>query len=373
MPEMLRKRLGLVTAFSRKALQDIPPLDLLQSACESVHAAIDAKYVKVLERRADRDGDFLMVTGIGFDPAEYGQATVAAGPRSVPDAIRRTRTSLRIDDFSNQTEFEWPEPLRRLGIIASLNVPILIGKDVYGTLEVDSTRPTRWTDDEVEFLSSFANLLGSAIQRQRMAAARAALLKERETLLLELQHRVKNHIQLVSALLGLQERASDDADVRAALATARRRIVAVASVYSNLYRSGATIDLGEHLRQLAAALQRGLEMGRLRLEVEAIAYQAGMDVVVPISLIASELLTNALKHAELGSNPAPIRLELKRHGEGRLRLAVQDQGTLPGDFTIESHGGLGLKITQQLAGQIGGTLGFERSPICFYVIFPAKQ
>jgi two-component sensor histidine kinase len=89
-----------------------------------------------------------------------------------------------------------------------------------------------------------------------------------------------------------------------------------------------------------------------------------------LSLIASELVTNSIKHAELGQGSPPINLSLMRHSATELCLTVQDHGDLPPDFDIETHAGLGLSIVRQLAAQIGGELQFRRDPISFYVVFP---
>jgi two-component sensor histidine kinase len=362
------KQLRLVTAFSRAALQDIPLDELLRRACEAVRDGVDAKFTKILEYRRDRD-DFLLVAGVGLRQEEYGKTTIPGGERSPPGRVMATREPLRIDDFPNQSEYDWDESLRKYGIVSAHHVHIALDGQGYGVLQIDSTRPARWTDDEIDFLSSFANLLGAAIERKRLGDSRLNLLRERETLLLELQHRVKNHIQLVSALLGVQQRREREEGVRAALGVARRRIVAVASAYSNLYRTGATVDLREHLAGLTEGLQGGFDIEGLRIEVEVISYAASMDLVVPVSLITSELVTNAIKHAALGPN-LPIAVSLKRCGERQLRLQVQDHGRLPADFTLETHAGLGLSITAQLARQIGGELRFEREPVTFYVLFP---
>jgi two-component sensor histidine kinase len=366
------RQLRLVTEFSRAALQDIPIDDLLQRACEAVKEGVDNKFTKILKYRKTQD-DFLMVAGTGFRPEDYGKTTIPAGRRSPPARVMETREPLRIDDFASQSEFDWHETLQQYGIVSALHVHIALDGEGYGVLQVDSTCPSRWTNDEIDFLSSFANLVGAAIQRRRIGESRLKLIDERETLLLELQHRVKNHIQLVSALLGIQQRREKQDSVRTALGVARRRITAIASAYSNLYQVGTTIDLRDHLIGLSDGLQKGIDLEGLTIEVNAISYPAAMDLVVPLSLIASELVTNSIKHVRLGQRPPPIKLSLMRHSATELCLTVQDHGDLPPDFDIETHAGLGLSIVRQLASQIGGELRFRRDPISFYVVFPEPR
>ncbi len=371
MPDILRLRLELVTEFSRRALQHDAMPGLVQLACEQVRRGVEASFVKVLQCRAGED--FLLVAGVGFDPADYGTATIPAGPRSVASYVVENREPLRIDDLRSQSTFEWPAALQKYGIVSSLTCPVVLDSEVYGGLEVDSARPTRWTDDEVHFLYTFANVLGAAIHRSRIEEGRTRLLKERAVLLLELQHRVKNHIQLVSTLLNLQESQAQHAEVKSALSVARHRMSAIASTYSNLYEPGATIDLGRHLKQLLSSIQTALASDQTRVEVDAANIEAKADLAIPVSLIATELLTNALKHvAQNGPGAAAVHFSLSRVGD-EISIVVRNPGLLPQDFHVEAHSGLGLKIVDQLAQQVGGTLRFERQPVAFKVTIPLES
>jgi two-component sensor histidine kinase len=205
---------------------------------------------------------------------------------------------------------------------------------------------------------------------RRAADANRGLAESREVLLLELQHRVKNHIQLVSALLSVQARESTNPDLKAGLAHARRRIAAVGSAYSNLYAPGATVEFAAHLRQVTQELESAFARPGLNVEVRADEAHMSMDLVVPLTLIAGEMITNTFKHAKIGPDAPPVLVEFRALDEDFYRLSVIDHGELPEDFSLKSHAGLGLKIAQQLAQQIGGTIAFERRPVVFCITFP---
>lgn len=207
---------------------------------------------------------------------------------------------------------------------------------------------------------------------RRSAEANRMLAESRQVLLLELQHRVKNHIQLVSALLAVQARESANPDLKSGLANARRRIMAVGSAYSNLYTPGATVEFAAHLRKVTHELETAFARPGLKVEIHAVETHMNMDMVVPLTLIAGELITNTFKHAMTAPDSPPVRVEFRAVDAARYRLSVIDHGELPAGFGLTTHAGLGLKIAEQLTRQIGGVLAFERKPVAFFVTFPMR-
>jgi hypothetical protein len=101
MPEILRKRLELLTSFSRTALHQTLLSEVLDEACHRVRDGVDAKFVKVLKRTAGED--FLLITGVGFDPADYGKTILPGGPRSPLTQVIDTRTPVRIRSSTVKT------------------------------------------------------------------------------------------------------------------------------------------------------------------------------------------------------------------------------------------------------------------------------
>lgn len=200
----------------------------------------------------------------------------------------------------------------------------------------------------------------------------ATLARRNELLMRELQHRVKNHVQLVSSLLNVQAARSDPV-AREALQDASRRLHAVASLYQNTYVPSEDVDVAQHLQRLCQAAQQSFVHPecRITLSVPVNATSWGMEKIMPVSLIANELITNAYRHG-LAQGPGTIAVSL-RHLNGEFELCVSDTGhRLPHDFDLAKHAGLGLSIVDRLASEIGGTVRLlDGEHAGFVVTFPA--
>jgi two-component sensor histidine kinase len=203
----------------------------------------------------------------------------------------------------------------------------------------------------------------------RAAESSAQLARQRQVLLMELQHRIKNHLQLLGAMIATHSRATTNDRIRARLEEAGRRLQVIAATYDNLYEPGALIDMSDHLRKVCAFVEGGVAARRSRITVDSVSTRWPVEKVIPLSLIANELLTNSVKHA-----PPEVDLEvnvrLAREGE-RMRFSVETLNTrLPDGFDVTTAG-LGLKIASTLAQQLGGRLEAPRLPAAFFVVeFP---
>lgn len=188
-------------------------------------------------------------------------------------------------------------------------------------------------------------------------------LEEKEVLLREIHHRVKNNMQIISSLLQLQTSSlHDPADV-AIFQDCQARIHSMAMVHDRLYRSGnlSTINFGEHLRDLAALMARGQAGGHKHVTVEADCADVELDLdkAIPLGLIATELVTNAFKHAFKDRAQGSIRIHLKKADETRMTLRVQDDGRgLPPGADPSSARTLGLRLVRSLSRQLRAEILF---------------
>jgi len=204
----------------------------------------------------------------------------------------------------------------------------------------------------------------------RTSEQNAALAARNELLMSELQHRVKNHVQLVSSLLNVQA-ARAEAGAREALLDASRRVQAVASLYRNIYVPSEQVDVGEHLQHLCTAAQEGFAGARITVSIPTAPVACSLDKIMLVSLIANELLTNAFRHG-LAQGKGTIAVSLRRLN-GEIELCVSDTGgRLSPDFDLARHAGLGLSIVDRLATEIGGRVRLlDRERAGFAVTFPA--
>ena len=185
-----------------------------------------------------------------------------------------------------------------------------------------------------------AQLFRSSANRE--AEERQAKIAERELLLRELQHRMKNNFQTVASLLEMQLRRASDPPARQALREALGRVVSISDAHSSLYASSqdvGAVDMSAYLKDLCANLAEALFLGAVvRLECRADAAALDRDRAVAVGLIVNELVTNAAKHAFADGRPGQIRVAFGREGAD-YRLVVEDDGKgLPEDFTTRRQG-----------------------------------
>jgi two-component sensor histidine kinase len=194
---------------------------------------------------------------------------------------------------------------------------------------------------------------------QRVEQIRASL-REKETLLKEIHHRVKNNLQVISSLLSLQSDRLADTMVRKLFLDARDRVRSMALVHEKLYNSQnlARVELGEYTRSLMNDLLQGHAAlaSKVRLRIEQDSVLVPVDVAIPCGLILNELATNALKHAFRERAEGEIAIETRRLADGRIRIVFSDDGDgLPPEIDWRSADTLGLRLIRMLTDQLGGT------------------
>jgi two-component sensor histidine kinase len=191
--------------------------------------------------------------------------------------------------------------------------------------------------------------------RERTAALQAAL-QARDLLLKEVNHRVKNNLQLVSSVLNLESRQATSEETRARLAEAQSKVLAIADLHKRLYQSArfASIELAAYLEHLCRDLEASLgaeSRGWIALDAEAV--ELPTDQVVPLALVVTELVTNARKHAWPEAPPGRLEIRLRRTATG-IRLEVRDEGA--GGAGADAGTGFGSVLVAALVRQLHGTL-----------------
>lgn len=183
-----------------------------------------------------------------------------------------------------------------------------------------------------------------------------ATLREKEVLIEEVHHRVKNNLQVITSLLGLQARTIKDSATRKKFEESRYRIQAMAILHEILCESSslAEIDFADYIRRMVEHLVRSYgAAARLRTEVRLEALRCHRDVALPCGLIVNELLSNAFKYAFPGSKGGVIRVVLRRGPQNKIHLMVRDNGVgLPPELDWKTSPTLGLRLVRTLARQI---------------------
>jgi two-component sensor histidine kinase len=201
-------------------------------------------------------------------------------------------------------------------------------------------------------------------------------LREKELLLKEIHHRVKNNLQITSSLLRLQAGKIADAGVRQLLRESQDRIRSMALVHDMLYRSQdlARVDFPDYVRTLVIQLFRSYNAGgRIRSSVELEPIVFGVDLAVPCGLIINELVANALKHAFPGERQGNVRVRMSSTPD-RYILSVRDDGVgLPPQLDYLHTETLGLQLVRMLTEQIGGHVRLDTTSGTEFIIqFPRQ-
>src|SRR4051812_39213916 len=204
--ELLAQQAALAE-FGEFALRtdDLDPI--LNEACRLVGRALGTDLAKVMERQAD--GRTLLVrAGVGWKPGLVGRLEITTEEDTSTAHALATGEPVISPDLAREERFRIARFVVEHGVEALANVPIrgVDGKPPYGILEVDSRRPRRFTGTDTDFLRTYANLLAEAIERVRVLRELRTAVADKGRLLRELQHRVKNNLQMVTSLVRLQER-----------------------------------------------------------------------------------------------------------------------------------------------------------------------
>jgi two-component sensor histidine kinase/CheY-like chemotaxis protein len=202
-------------------------------------------------------------------------------------------------------------------------------------------------------------------ERRAVEKALRTSLAEKEVLLKEVHHRVKNNLQIVSSLLSLQALKFDDA-LSAAFMDSQARVRAMALVHEKLYRSGdlSRIYFPDYLRQLSTFLLQAYRPKGKAVDSDIQCHDLCLpvDFAIPCGLIVNELFTNSLKHAFPGRSSGTIRLRASQEGS-QAHLVVEDDGVgFPPDFVVEQAESLGLQLVTNLTHQLSGTLTVDSDP-----------
>jgi two-component sensor histidine kinase len=287
------------------------------------------------------------------------------GPMDLPASMLyygiRTQQCVRLDDALVSNQFSEDEYVRATQPRSVLCLPLVKQTRLTGVLYLEnSLAPGVFTPSRVEALQLLASQAAISLENASLQQT-AALLEEKEALLKEVHHRVKNNLQLISSLLSLQAARVRDPEVAELFTDSRNRVRSMALVHENLYRAGnfARIPMASHVEHLCGHLARAYDMHRqnVHLCIEVDDVQLDMSRAISCGLVINELVSNALKHAFPHGRGGSLRVTLKQYGEGACILGVADDGIgLSDGFSVARTGSLGLQLIEDLTQQLLGKL-----------------
>ena len=198
-------------------------------------------------------------------------------------------------------------------------------------------------------------------QTIRNSLAQQQSLREKDVLLREIHHRVKNNMQILSSMIRLQTRRAESAELREVLAESEARIRSMGLLHEKLYQSDSvsTIDVEGYLRSLTNELMRmnTRQSSKVDLKLAVHGIQMGLDTALPCGLIVTELISNSMKYAFPDGRPGAILISVSRTNDGEYSLIVWDNGIgVPEGFDISKAKSLGLRLVTMLSAQLNGQL-----------------
>jgi PAS domain S-box-containing protein len=219
--------------------------------------------------------------------------------------------------------------------------------------------PLKNSDGSISKVEIFRDIT----ERKQMEEQLKKSLKEKEILIKEIYHRVKNNLAVVSGLLNIQAANIKDKKVKAAFQATRDRIFSLSAVHSQLYHSEnySYVDYKEYIKKLVSNVFYSSQMsGHVKLHLDLDDISLPIDKAIPCGLLLNEIVTNALKHAFPENRKGNLRIIAHSLEDKKCEIIVKDDGIgIPESFNIEKTKTLGLKLIDLMAKQIEGTLEIE--------------
>ena len=201
-------------------------------------------------------------------------------------------------------------------------------------------------------------------------------MREKEVLLKEIHHRVKNNLQVIISLINMQIRKMENVTAKDALLECQSRIQAIALIHEKLYQSidYGNVTFSDYTKSLIHDIFRVLGTSqkniKARIAIEDISIS--MDKAIPCALIMNELVTNSVKHAFVNDRKGTIHVEMKLHDSKTLQLRIKDDGVgIPYTFDLKKTKSMGLQLVNTLVGQLNAKIFIDQiDGTCFTIQFP---
>ncbi|WP_051249777.1 sensor histidine kinase [Maridesulfovibrio zosterae] len=278
----------------------------------------------------------------------------------------------------------------RLGSWDYIPKPITDLSDLENAVERTRTRARRLVENErykeelekkiserTDELERMNKILSEEITaRKNSEKLVRASLAEKEVMLKEIHHRVKNNLQVISSLLSLQSGYTEDIEASNLLRECQHRVRSMSMLHEKLYRSEdlTRIDMNEYALTLIDFLLRSYSVdGKIEPNVDIQDIHLSIDSAIPCGLIINELVSNSLRHAYPGGENGVLRISMRKIS-GKIKLDVSDDGIgIPDAYTIGSTKTLGMTLVDTLAQQLNGEFKFFNSNgATFEIIFPCE-
>ena len=374
--EKLLLQQAALAKFGSFAFGESDVKKVLNEGARACADSLSVPYAKICRHRK-AENDLLVEAGFGWHDGVVGTVVSAADAKSTQGRAFVTGEPVIVEDLRHNTSYALPAFYAAHGIVATADVLIKGRGQPWGVLEVDSPTPRKFDQHDIEFLTGFANVIAEAVatagritslrasvdlmesmvaDKDRMLTERQALLTEKDVLAEELQHRVRNNLQLVFGMLSQQIEVSEDGG-KEGIRSIARRVMSLAAIYDHLLGNGLsrTIDFDRYLRSLCESMRdfQGPREFGVSLTCGGVVEPLllDLDTVTALGIIVAEVISNAYIHA-FPERAGAISVFLTRTAAGAV-LTIGDDGVGFAEPPLSKRHGLGL--VRRLMEQIDGT------------------
>jgi len=302
------------------------------------------------------------------------------------DSRNNLKTFIRQNNFNPKNKNSLDE-FRESGIISTISAPLIIEEKEIGIISIGSFVEEYFNDEHREVLFILANQLALAVFQAQLqekikehAKNLQSSLSEKEVLLKEIHHRVKNNLQVISSLLYLQSTKAKDDETLHLFEDSQNRIKSMALIHEKLYQSKdlSQIDFNEYVEGLLANLNSSYQRCECEItrKINITNIHLSLDTAISCGLIVNELFTNAYKYAftqkwlESSNKAEPIIIiTVTKSADNKYTLIISDNGIgIPEDLDVKNASSLGLKLVNSMVRQLDGTITMKRENGSTFII-----
>jgi len=242
-------------------------------------------------------------------------------------------------------------------------LPIAVNNKFRGFIRIDDCFSLKgWQDDDIRFLKNLTAGIGFAMEREDARKTIIDSLQEKELLLKEINHRVKNNLQIISSMLNIQARRISNEGIRNVFNDIKNRIGTIAFIHEMLYhtQSFSEIDFNPYVQKLTSNIfdSYSILSQKVSLELDIDDIKLDITKAIPCGLIINELVSNSLKHAFKKAKNGKIEVNMKYQENGNIVLIIKDDGTgIQEGINLSKTKSIGLPMVYNLTEQIDGNLG----------------
>jgi two-component sensor histidine kinase len=367
--KLLRQQ-AAIASFGSFALRQGDLQAVLTEAARVCAEGLNVRFCKVCQYRADEE-DLLIVAGVGWRAGVIGNVVSRADRSSPQGRAFVTGEPSICNELRKDNQFVLPAFYAEHNILSTIDVPIRGGDVPYGVLEIDSNVQQDYDAQDVIFLIGFANVLAEAVatsdrtsvlratiaQMEELVRDKDRLLDQKRVMAEELQHRVRNNLQLIYGMLTRQLGETKDDVGKRGLKAISRRVTTLAQVYDHLLGTEMTrtTDFGSYVEALCMSLAQLQDPNtKISLSCTCDVLMLDLDAVTALGIVIAELVANSYEHA-FPNGEGIIDVAVSRHPDrpGVGTLIIRDNGQ---GFEIQPGSKRhGLGLVRRLAEQVRGT------------------